>query len=170
MDFFDWKRLMFSSRNLHLAIFVYVTSLILFAVYSEHVLEMIPCSLCITQRFFFIVVGIIGLIAAIHNPKAWGRKLYPLLGLIFALIGAAFAARQLWLQSLPEDQVPACGPGLAYILEAFPPVEALKLLLKGDGNCAHVDKILGLSYALWSLIAFGLLILLNLFLLFRKKV
>jgi protein dithiol:quinone oxidoreductase len=169
MDFFDWNPLMFSTRKIHWAIFIYVAALILFAVYSERVLEMIPCSLCITQRFFFILVGVTALIAAIHNPKAWGRKLYPILGLLFALIGAAFAARQLWLQSLPEDQVPACGPGLSYILEAFPPVEALKLLLKGDGNCAHVDLILGLSYALWSLLAFVFLCLANLFLLFRKK-
>ncbi len=160
---------MLSTRHIQWAIFIYVTALILFAVYSEHVMEMIPCSLCITQRFFFILVGVIGLIAAIQNPKAWGRQLYPTLGFLLALIGAAFASRQLWLQSLPEDQVPACGPGLSYILEAFPPVEALKLLLKGDGNCAHVDRILGLSYALWSLMAFVLLLLVNLFLFFRKK-
>jgi disulfide bond formation protein DsbB len=160
---------MLASRKIHLLAFIYVAVLILFAAYSEHVMEMVPCSLCITQRFFFVLVGITALIAAIHNPQTWGRRLYPSLGFLFALIGAAFASRQLWLQSLPEDQVPACGPGLSYILEAFPPIDALKLLLKGDGNCAHVDTILGLSYALWSFLAFVLLILVNLFQIFRKE-
>lgn len=159
---------MFSTRNLHWAVVIYIVGLIGFAAYSEHVMAMIPCSLCITQRFFFVLVGLIALIAALHNSQSFMRRIYPSLGFLFALIGAGFAARQLWLQSLPEDQVPACGPGLSYILESFPPVEALKLLLRGDGNCAHVDKILGLSYALWSLLAFILLALINLFQLFRK--
>lgn len=159
---------MFSTRSLNWGIFLSVVALIGFAYYSEHYMSMIPCSLCITQRFFFIFVGVMGLIAALHNPQSWLRRVYPLLGLVLAIIGAAFAARQLWLQSLPEDQVPACGPGLSYILEAFPPVEALKLLLKGDGNCAKVDSILGLSYALWSFMAFVLLALVNLYQLFRK--
>ena len=30
------------------------------------------------------------------------------------------SVRQLWLQSLPKDQIPACGPDLSYMLEAFP--------------------------------------------------
>jgi len=158
---------MLSSRKVNLMIFIYCALLIVFAAYSEHVMKMIPCSLCITQRFFFNVVGITALIAFIHNPKRVG--IYAGLGLLFAITGAAFASRQIWLQSLPEDQVPACGPGLSYILEAFPPVEALKLLLKGDGNCAHVDKILGVSFAIWSFLGFVVLILVNGFQLFRKK-
>jgi protein dithiol:quinone oxidoreductase len=157
---------MLSSRKVNLAIFIYCAALILFAAYSEHVMEMIPCSLCITQRFFYDLVGIIALIAFIHNPKRF--RVYQILGLLFALLGAAFASRQLWLQSLPEDQVPACGPGLSYILEAFPPIEGLKLLLKGDGNCAKVDTVLGVSYALWSFLGFVLLCLVNIYQIFRK--
>lgn len=159
---------MLSTRKVNLGIFLFIVALIGFAVYTEHVWEMIPCSLCITQRFFFILVGVMALIAALHNPQSGWRRVYPFFGLLFAIIGGAFAARQLWLQSLPEDQVPACGPGLSYIIDAFPPVEALKLLLKGDGNCAQVDKILGLSYALWSFMAFVVLALINLFQLCRK--
>ena len=132
-------------------------------------MKMIPCSLCITQRGFVVLTGLLALIAAIHNPGTGGRRTYAVLGILSALLGACFAGRQLWLQSLPEDQVPACGPGLSYIFEVFPFIDALKLLLQGDGNCAHVDKIFGLSLAAWTLMAFIGLALVNLYQLFRKQ-
>ena len=45
--------------------------------------------------------------------------IYPLLGALCAMIGGGFAIRQLWLQSLPPDQVPSCGARLAYMIDAF---------------------------------------------------
>lgn len=157
-----------NSRQINLLIFVACTLMMLAAAYMEHVMKMVPCSLCITQRGFVVLTGILGLIAALHNPAPTGRRVYAVLGIISPILGACFAGRQLWLQSLPEDQVPACGPGLAYIFEEFPFMEAFKLLLQGDGNCAHVDKILGLSLAAWTLIAFIGLALVNLYQLVRK--
>lgn len=158
-----------SVRNTNFLIFIACTLMILAAAYMEHVMKMIPCSLCITQRGFVILTGLIALAAAIHNPATNGRRAYAVLGIISPLLGACFAGRQLWLQSLPADQVPACGPGLAYMFEVFPFMEALKLLLQGDGNCAHVDKILGLSLAAWTLIAFIGLAVVNLYQLIRKQ-
>lgn len=156
-------------RQTNFLIFIACTLMMLAAAYMEHVMKMIPCSLCITQRGFVVLTGVIALIAALHNPGIRGRRTYAVLGIISPLLGACFAGRQLWLQSLPEDQVPACGPGLSYIFEVFPFVDALKLLLQGDGNCAHVDKIFGLSLAAWTLIAFIGLALVNLYQLFRKQ-
>jgi len=158
-----------TARQTNLIIFAGCVALILAAAYMEHVLKMVPCSLCITQRGFVILTGILALIACIHNPSRRGFCVYAGLGILSALLGAAFASRQLWLQSLPADQVPACGPGLAYIFDVFPFMEALKLLLQGDGNCAHVDKIFGLSIAFWTLIAFLGLAGINLFQLLRKQ-
>ena len=155
-------------RQTNLLIFVACTLMILAAAYMEHVLKMIPCSLCITQRGFVILTGLLALAAAIHNPATAGRRVYAILGIVSPLLGACFAGRQLWLQSLPADQVPACGPGLSYIFEVFPFIEALKLLLQGDGNCAHVDKIFGLSLAAWTLIAYNGLAFVNLYQLLRK--
>src|SRR5690606_5604535 len=156
-------------RQTNFLIFIACTLMMLAAAYMEHVMKMIPCSLCITQRGFVVLTGVLALIAALHNPGIRGRRTYAVLGIISPLLGACFAGRQLWLQSLPEDQVPACGPGLSYIFEVFPFVDALKLLLQGDGNCAHVDKIFGLSLAAWTLIAFIGLALVNLYQLFRKQ-
>lgn len=131
-------------------------------------MKMIPCSLCITQRGFVVLTGLLALAAALHNPALTGRRTYAVLGIVSAILGACFAGRQLWLQSLPADQVPACGPGLAYMFEVFPFMEALELLLQGDGNCAHVDKILGLSLAAWTFMAFIGLAAVNLYQLLRK--
>jgi disulfide bond formation protein DsbB len=157
-----------SLRLTNMLIFLACLFMMLSAAYMEHVLKMIPCSLCITQRAFVVLTGLLALFAFIHRPGTTGIRVYAGLGIASALLGACFAGRQLWLQSLPADLVPAWGPGLAYIFEEFPFMEALQLLLQGDGNCAHVDKIFGLSLAAWTLMAFIGLALVNLYQALRK--
>jgi len=72
-----------------------------------------------------------------------------------AMAGAGFASRQLYLQSLPADQAPACGPSIDFIFQTFPLTDALSILLRGDGNCAEVAwRFLGLSIPGWTLIIF----------------
>jgi protein dithiol:quinone oxidoreductase len=152
-----------SIRRTNLALFIACSLMIMAAAYMEHVLKMIPCSLCITQRAFVVLCGLLGLAAWLHNPAGRGRRGYALAGVLSGILGACFAGRQLWLQSLPADLVPACGPGLSYIFEVFPFMEALKLLLQGDGNCAHVDKFFGLSLAAWTFMTFIGLAAVNLY-------
>ena len=73
----------------------------------------------------------------------------------FAATGAGLAARHVWLQSLPADQVPACGPGLDYIMDAFPLLDALELVFTGSGECAEVNwSFLGLSMPGWTFLWF----------------
>ena len=158
-----------SVRYTNLIIFLGCVGLILAGVYMEHVMRLLPCPLCITQRGFFDIIGLLALIAFIHNPQLRGRRIYAALGILAACGGAYFAQHQLWLQSLPADQVPACGPGLSYMFTVFPFMEAFKMLLQGDGTCAHVDKILGLSIAGWSLLAFIGLAFINAFQIVRSK-
>lgn len=155
-------------RQTNLLLVLGCIALILAALYMEHVMGMAPCPLCITQRIFVILIGLIALVALVHNPAVLGRRLYSVLGVAAAIGGAAFASRHLWLQSLPEDQVPACGPGLAYMFEEFPLGEALSLLLQGDGNCAKVDTLFGWSIAGWTLVAFIGLGLINLYQALRR--
>ncbi len=157
-----------SIRSTNLAIFLAVVTLILAAVYMEHVMKLEPCPLCITQRIFFILTGLMGLLAFLHNPKTLGRRIYALLGIASAIAGAAFAGRQIWLQSLPADQVPACGASIAYMLENFPLYDVFQALLQGDGSCAEVQKVFGLSIPKWSLMAFIGLIFTNIFQAVRK--
>lgn len=157
-----------SIRHTYAGVMVASVALILIAIFLEHVKGMEPCSLCLTQRAFIIMIGFLAFIAFWHNPARITRRIYAGLGVIFSLGGSFFAGRQLWLQSLPEDQVPACGPGLSYILQEFPVAEAFSLLMRGDGNCAHVDKVFGLPIPVWTLLAFAGLALVFLYQAIRK--
>jgi len=128
-----------------------------------------PCPLCMTQRIAIIAVGTVALIAFLHHPFGMMRRVYSGLGAILAILGGAISSRQLWLQSLPEDQVPSCGPSLDYMLDTFPLSETISVMLQGDGNCAEVVwTFLGLSIPGWTLIAFIGLCLINLWQMLRK--
>ena len=114
-----------------------------------------PCPLCQVQRGFYYAVGLVLLIGAVHNPRGKFSVVYPVLAILFALGGAAVAGRQVWLQHLPPDKVPACGPDLAFMFKNLPLSNALQKLFTGTGECAVVDwKFLGLSIAEWSLLWF----------------
>lgn len=124
-----------------------------YALYSEHVLMLEPCPLCVFQRIAIIALGLVFLAAAVHNPSGVGRFGYVVLALVAAIGGIAVAGRHLWLQNLPEDQVPACGPDLGYMVDAFPFSEMLKMVFTGSGECASISwEFLGLSMPAWVLI------------------
>lgn len=124
-------------------------------VYFENHLGLEPCYLCVTQRFFVVCVGLICATAALHNPAQLGQRVYAVLSMFAATLGGYFSSKQLWLQSLPEDQVPACGIPVDYLLDSFSLSEAIAMLMRGDGNCAEVQwQLLGLSMPAWVLIGF----------------
>jgi disulfide bond formation protein DsbB len=126
-----------------------------FAYYLQYVQGLEPCPLCMVQRFFFYAVMAFFILAAIHGPRGWGARLYAALITVFSLGGAAAAARQVWLQHLPPDKVPQCGPDLFFMLENFPLSRTWEKLFYGTGECAKVDwTFLGLSIAGWSLVWF----------------
>ena len=137
--------------------------------YFENHLGLEPCYLCVTQRFFVVCVGIVCAIAALHNPAQFGQRIYALLSILAATLGGYFSSKQLWLQSLPEDQVPACGIPVDYLLDSFSLSEAIAMLVRGDGNCAEVQwQLLGLSMPAWVLIGFIGFVLLGLVQFLRK--
>src|SRR5690625_6019164 len=112
-------------RPINGLIVVACAALPIFALYMECVMGLIPCPLCMTQRVFVLLVGVFELLAVVHHPRRWGRRVCAGFGLLAALIGGGFSSRQLWLQSLPPERVPACGPGLYYIVDVFPFMETL---------------------------------------------
>ena len=154
---------MSASRKIFLLILVLCVAMTTTALYMEHVLGLQPCYLCITQRVFVLLVAAVALLALLHDPAVSGRKLYSALTAALALGGGFFSGKQLWLQSLPEDQVPACGPPAEYLFEVLDLGEALSLLLQGDGNCAEVQwTLLGISIPGWTLLGFLAVIVLSL--------
>ena len=141
-----------------------------FALFLEHVQGLEPCPLCVFQRIGLIGLGIISLIALIHNPASnWGKRIYAFLGTLSILWSAGVAARHIWLQNLPPDKVPSCGPGLDYWVETLPLKSVFEQVLTGSGECAKVDwTFLGQSLPVWSLVFFTVLTLLSLWQLLRK--
>ncbi len=138
---------------MNLAGFVVCSGLMAYALYAQYQLFLEPCPLCVFQRMAVIGLGFFFLLAAIHNPGGWGSRVYALLIGVVAAAGSVVAGRHVWLQHLPPDQVPACGPGFDYIMESFPPAEALGLIFRGSGECADIDWLfIGLSMPSWILI------------------
>ena len=135
--------------------FLVCAGLMAFALYLQFVEDAEPCPLCIFQRIAVVAMGLTFLVAAIHNPGRAGARVYAVVQLVLGGAGAALALRQLWLQSLPKDQVPVCGMSLAYMLDTLPLAETLRKVLEGSGECAEKGwEFLHLSIAAWTLVFF----------------
>jgi len=142
------------TRQLNLAGFLACAGMMGYALYAEHVLMLMPCPLCVFQRLAVISMGVIFLLAVVHDASGWGRRVYATGILLAAGAGAGVAGRHVWLQNLPPDKVPSCGPGFDYILESFPLADALKMIFSGSGECASIDwQFMGLSMPAWVVIA-----------------
>jgi disulfide bond formation protein DsbB len=97
-------------------------------------------------------------LAATHHPGKLGVRVYAVLIALVALTGAVIAGRHVWIQHLPADQVPECGPSLSYMLDVFPLNETLEMVFTGSGECAKVNwMFLELSMPAWVLLWFMLL-------------
>ncbi len=119
-----------------------------------------PCPLCLIQRGFYMAVMAVMVVAALHGPQRIGGIVYAALAVLFAAGGIAIAGRQVWLQHLPADKVPQCGPDLYFMLDNLPLARTIEKLIQGSGECAEVKwRFLGFSIAEWSLACFILLAL-----------
>ena len=157
-----------SSRAIYGLVFFGCTFLMAAALFMEHQMGLEPCPLCILQRVMVIATGVIALIAAIHNPQISGIKIYGGFMALSAVLGGGVSMRQLWLQGLPEDQVPVCGASLDYLLDVFPLTDVLSMVLSGDGTCAEVVlTFLGVSIPGWTLLGFVALVVIGLFQIIR---
>lgn len=142
-------------RKWFFLVFLGCLGLLAYAMWVQQVDLLDPCPLCILQRVAFMFIGGFALLAALQNPGALWRLIYTLLISLSALVGAGIAGRHVWLQHLPADKVPDCGPGLEYMLDVFPLAEALQMIFKGSGSCAEVSwQFIGLTMPEWTLIAY----------------
>ena len=140
-----------------------------YAVWSQFNELLEPCPLCQFQRLAYLLLIVVCVAAAVHNPKATGRRIYGVLAFLSAAVGFAIAARHTWLQHLPPDKVPECGPGLNYLVSTFPIGDVLRKVFTGSGECAKVDwTFLGLSMPEWNLFWFGFFAISALYYGFRR--
>jgi len=151
--------------------FIACAGLLAYALYVQHVLFIDPCPMCILQRVAFAGFGLVCLIGVLHGPRGRrGRAAYGVLAGVCAVAGGAVAANHVYLQHLPADQVPSCGPGLNYLLDTQPLLEALSKVLRGSGECAEVDwTFAALSMPEWTLISFAILLVAGLFAGLRQR-
>ena len=142
-------------RLLNALLAVAAATLLGYAYYLQLVVGLEPCPLCIFQRIALIVLIVVLAGATAHGARGRGAKAWAVLIGLAALAGATIAVRHLWLQNLPPDLVPACGPPLDYLIEVLPPIDVLREVFTSSGECAKVDwTLFGLAMPAWTLMAF----------------
>lgn len=128
--------------------------------YLQGVEQLEPCPLCIFQRIGLIIMGIFSLLAFLFNPKKTAVKITLMIGAMLGILWSiGVAIRHVWLQHLPADQVPTCGPGLNYWVDTLPIAQVVAEVFKGSGECAAIDwTFLGFSIPELSLAFFIVLL------------
>jgi disulfide bond formation protein DsbB len=157
-------------RLLFIAIFLACAALIATALYMQEEMGLEPCPMCIIQRYAFVAIGVVALVAAIHDPARLGLKLYALLTLLFVAAGGGTAIRQSWLQHHPPKSQ-SCGTDLEFLVNNFPLSQALPKIFAGSGDCAEIHwTFLGLTIPEWALVWFVLMAIAALYAAFMRRV
>jgi disulfide bond formation protein DsbB len=133
--------------------FIACVTLLAYAYYTQYELGVEPCPLCIFQRIGIAALGVVFLVAGLHNPRRWGAGVYGGLIGLASLATAGVAIRHLYVQSLPPGTIPSCGAPLDVLLQFTPVTEVIRKVLTGSGECSQVNwKFLGLAMPAWVLI------------------
>lgn len=149
------------SRSLFFMAFIAGALALGVSYYLEYAVGLLPCGLCLLQRFCLALFTGVCLVASVHGPGRFGAFLYWLLGLFCSLAGTVTAWRQVLLQSDPVQQLSACSPNLADVYASTPWECVIQRLFKGTADCAHISwTLFDLSIPEWSLLFFvGMMIL-----------
>ena len=132
-----------------------VVALMSYAYYQQHVVGLDACPLCILQRIAMMALGAVFLAAALHAPRGAGARAYGVLGGLAALTGMGISGWHVRMQNLPPAEVPTCGPGFDYLVDAFGWFEGLAMIFTSSGECAVVNwTFLGLSMPAWVFVWF----------------
>ena len=140
-------------RRVLLALALACVGLLGFGLYLQEVVGLVPCPMCIVQRYVLVLVAIVSGITAITNKNALLMSGASLLVLLSGF-GAFVAARQSFLQWYPPE-ISTCGRDFYGMIETFPLKRAIPMIFKGSGDCTKVDwTFLGGSIANWSFLWF----------------
>ncbi len=130
-----------------------VASIAMLAVglYLQLVLDMLPCPLCILQRYAFAAVALVCLASVVLPSVA--TRIGAALACVASLTGAGIAIHHLWVKAHPEI---SCGiDPLETALNKVVIADWLPALFQADGLCTtEYDPILGLSIPQWALVWF----------------
>ena len=136
--------------------FLACACLVGFGLYLQHAKGLEPCPMCILQRYAFVAIAAIALLAALHGPGIAGRRIYAGLLALASLAGGSIATRHVWLEHNPPD-IYDCGADFGYMLDSFPLADLLPMIFRGTGDCTKVPwRFLGMSIAEWALVWFAI--------------
>ena len=145
----------FSGKTGYLIGFVASFGIVILALVIQTVYKLEPCPLCITQRMFFMGLGLLFLIGAFIKPASLLQKIFTGLQVLAALGGAGWAMRHWYLQAHKESIIADCGVGFDYMFENFPLKKMFTLIFRGTGDCAAIDwTFLGLTLPQLGLMSF----------------
>lgn len=136
------------------------------ALYLQHVENMLPCPLCVIQRYAFTAVAIVSLVTA-FLPNA-ARKPGAILATLFSLAGAGVACWHIYIKAHPAV---SCGiDPMETALNKIVTAKLMPFLFQADGLCTtEYAPIFGLSLPQWALLWFILLAIALLFTAFRRR-
>jgi len=150
-------------RNIQSLLLLFTLLVLVASFYFQYFKGLQPCPLCLMQRFCIFMLLMFGLMGLNLTSMKRGR-IVSFLQSFFAVAGLFFAGRQLWLQSLPADQTPACMPGLDVLIHYFPWQDVVRALVWGAGDCAEVNwQWLGLSMPAWAACYFVIMLIASVF-------
>lgn len=158
------------TRSIYLSLSFFSFALVLGALFFQYQDELMPCILCILQRALFLMIGIVALIAGLHNTKRRVSSFfYSSCLILLSILGVGVGLRHVWLQYIPASQRPLCAPSLDFIFSNLPPSDIILLFFSGSGDCGEVTwQLLGFSMAAWSLLAFCVLFIGSVLLLLKQ--
>lgn len=140
-------------RLLNFTGFLACVAMLAYAYFAQYHQGLEPCPLCIFQRIAIAALGVVFLIAGVHNPRRWGSIVYAVLIAATALAAMGVAGRHLYVQSLPPGTIPSCGAPLDVLLKFTPVTEVIRKVLTGSGECSQINwEFLGLAMPAWVLI------------------
>ena len=137
--------------------------LLAMAMYLQITQNLVPCPLCLIQRYIVALLGLVFLIGLAFHATT-GLKIHAVILFIVSLMGALVSSRQVWLQYSPYARHVDCGPSLQYMLKNLPLPKTLLLLFQGSGECGAIEwTFLNLSMPVWTLGFFSVVCLLALY-------
>lgn len=142
------------SRSALLAISLVSFALIGAALYLQHAQDMLPCPLCVIQRYLFLGIGIGALAGALSGKVRAGA----VVALLAALGGLGYVGKHLYVLANPGF---SCGiDPMETTLNKIPTAELMPWMFRAEGLCENAgDTLLGLSIPQWSAVWFVLLTL-----------
>jgi len=113
-----------------------------------------PCPLCVLQRYTYLALAMVCLLAAAHRPQRAGLLVYAAIADLFAVVGAGLA---LWQVTKGASMTSCLSDPIGDFVNGLPSANWWPEFFFANGGCADkYPPILGMYVPQWSLFLFVL--------------